>query len=820
MSRHLEKGGGPAGRTPQLRLVAGKNAAEDLAPISMETLRKDQGRLKPDGEAWGYLDGIGLDPEEIKERFGVGLAARSNSKDGRPSGQWLTAPVVGRDGVLLKRMVKLVVPDLTVNPQDAESWCAGAPLTYWCGPDTEKPWLFVAPRVRDAWRVWQAIRGTSLEARMAIIASTDHGALPEEWKSADFWCGRQRIYLGHDNDTLGEQTASRIRMRIPRDFLRIEVPRSVGCNWIDFFSENPEPAGVEAFERQLEEAHVIGLKAPKVTPPVPLSDQKEGIYEDGRININGAFENGQMYYPFQVRKVENVQRRKQKSDGTFDVFWIKTTFYETRVVRSDGAMLGVNVAPAPRGVEEEDRVIVLDDGTEILSIPKPREFSTWTWPNIRKFVDDLSVGKTSHRPLSEIMTDLRVHLRQVIWLPNETDYDLIAAYVVISYCYNAFGAIPMLLLNGEKGSGKSSLGEAIADLSFNGQMLGGGSEKAFVRAVDQGRGLLVLDDLEAVGRRGADDSGYGDINQILKVGYSKATGLKSVFGEKGTIRILNFYCPKVITNIRGIDAVNATRMYTILCRPMPSAIAESGRILGRDLSVSEPLRQELHAWGMANILDVHRRYEDKAGNRSDRAEQIATPLRVIADMTDDTAFIEAVNTALARLAYGKRGAAGAEDLVIQAVEAAIERGARSLISLAQIRAELALIPESRLLEPANQVPQDLAPLQDHNALGRLLRTLGIRRTTDGPRVRLSGQLMRCYELDRDFVAGVLERAKEEKRAVDPPYVARDLKRLGVAFCDTRSCQACPYASICEAALPKVRDGKLPVRTGGCRPRQR
>ncbi|WP_372922165.1 hypothetical protein [Roseovarius sp.] len=812
MSRHLEKGGDPIGRAPQLRIIGGKNAAEDLAPISMETLSKDQRRLKPDGEAWGYLQRIGLDPEQMKERFGVGFAALSRSKSDEPRGQWLTAPVVNRDGVLLKRIVKLVVPEISVNPQDAESWSAGAPLTYWCGGGGgEKPWLFVAPRVRDAWRVWQTIRGTSLEARMTVIASTDYAIVPEEWKSPDFWGGRQRIYLGHDNDALGEQTASRIQARIPLDFLRIEVPRDIGRDWIAFFGNQPGPAGVAAFERRLEDAHVIGLKAPKVTPTVPLSDQDEGIYEDCRININGAFENGHMYYPFQVRKVEDIQHRKQKSDGTFDVFSEKATYYQTRVVRSDGAMLGVSTAPAPRGVEEEDRAIVLDDGTEILSIPKPRDFSTWTWPSIRKFVDDLRVGKTPHRRLSEIMSDVCDHLRQVTWLPNETDYDIIAAYIMMSYCYNAFDAIPMLLLNGEKGSGKSSLAEAIADLSFNGQMLGGGSEKAFVRAVDQGRGLLVLDDLEAVGRRGSDDGGYGDINQILKVSYSKATGLKSVVEKNGSTKMLNFYGPKIITNISGIDAVNATRMYLILCRPMPSGIADSGRIHGRDLNVSEPLRQELHAWGMANILDAHRRYQEKSSSRSGRAEQIAAPLRVIADMTGDEAFIEAVEAGLARLAYSKGEATSAEDLIVQAVEASIERGARSLISLAQIRAELALIPEARLLEPAHQVPQDLAPLQDHNALGRMLRTLGIRRPTDGPRVRLSGQLIRCYELDKAFVDDVLEKAAEEKRSVDPPYTARDPKRLGVAFCDTQPCQTCPYASICEAALPKIRDGKPAVR---------
>ena len=107
------------------------------------------------------------------------------------------------------------------------------------------------------------------------------------------------------------------------------------------------------------------------------------------------------------------------------------------------------------------------------------------------------------------MADLVGYLRELTWLPDEHDRALLAAYVVLSYVYDAVDAIPMLLLNGGKGSGKSSLAEGLADLSYNGHMLGGGSEKAFVRFVDEGRGLLVLDDLEAVGRRGPDDGATG-----------------------------------------------------------------------------------------------------------------------------------------------------------------------------------------------------------------------------------------------------------------------------------------------------------------------
>lgn len=795
-----------------------KQVQSELRPISRETLRKDQGRLRDGGEAWRYLQNAGLCPETLKETFGVGFASLMRSQGSVARGRWLTAPVMNSNGVLLKRIVKLAVPEVSVNPADSKVWCAGSALTYWCGSRKSQRWLFVASDVLDAWRIWFAVRGTSLEGRMAIIASTDGKAMPDYWKNLEFWEGWERVYLGHDNTKAGEDVASEIRTWGARDFLRVEVPRNLGRSWIEYFDRDGGRASIDSFETLLDRAQVLSAKAPSLIAAVPLSEQEDGVYEDRRININGAFENGQMYYPFQVRRVENIRRKKQHKDGSIETYMQKSSYYETRVVRSDGAMLEISVAPAPRGVEEEDRAIVLQDGTEIISIPKPREFSTWTWPSIKKFSEDVRARTSPHRPLWNILKEVRDHLRQVTWLPNETDYDLLAAYVAMSYCYNAFDAIPMLLLNGEKGSGKSSLAEALSDLSFNGKMLGGGSEKAFVRFVDQGRGLLVLDDLEAVGRRGPNDGGYGDTNQILKVSYSKATGLKSVVEKNGTTKLLNFYGPKVVTNISGIDAVNATRMYTILCRPMPSGVADSGRIRGRNTDISEPLRQELHAWGMANVLDAHRIYLQKSGSRRGRAEQIAAPILVIAEMTGEIPFIENVEKALTRLAYGGGGDTGAEDLVVRAVESVIERGARKLISLAQIRAELALMPEARLLEPANQVPSDIAPLQDHNALGRMLRTLGIRTLSEGPRVRLSGQLMRCYEIEPGFVSEALSKAEKEDRAVDVPYIAQDHKRLGVAFCDNQLCQGCPYSAICEAALPGVRKGK--AQEGANRPRSR
>ncbi|TYB83742.1 DUF3631 domain-containing protein [Oceaniovalibus sp. ACAM 378] len=806
------------GAEPRLSVVEAKpkppaRLADDLAPISKDTLRKHRARLTKAPQALKYLEVRGLSLEILIDRFGVGLAGLYQPKpteDAEARGNWLTAPVMGQDGALLKRMMKITVPGFSVSPVDTNGWCVGSPITTWSGPSEGKRWLFVAEGVKDLWRIYEAIRETSLVGRMVIISSTHGSGVPEEWRNPEFWAGWEKVFLGQDNDPAGEEMAKRVRQLANREFFRVEPPRNVGKDWTEFFQARDQLTGVAEFERLLDQAKAIGLAMPAEDPAKPLDLQKDGIYEDRRININGAFHGGKMYYPFQVRRVETVKRKRQAPDGSTFMSDVKASYYETKVVRSDGVMMGMSTAPAPYDVEDEDKVIVLDDGTEVLSMPKPREFSTWSWPSINSFVEKVQAGIPAHRLTLEIMADIVAFLRQLTWLPNDTDYEIIAAYVMMSYCYNAFDAIPLLLLNGEKGSGKTSLAEGIADLSFNGRVLGGGSEKAFVRFIDQGRGLLVLDDLEAVGRRGGDDGGYGDINQVLKVSYSKTTGVKSVIEKNGTTRMLNFYGPKVITNILGIDAVNATRMYQILCRPMPKAVQEEGRIRGRDLAITEPLRQELHAWGMSNIREAHRVYQDKVATRGGRAEQIAAPLETIAELAGDEAFIEAVKKAIKRLAFNKSDNLTAGDLLVQAVEAIVERGTRTAISLSQIQAELAMIPEARTLDAPGAVPRDLLPLQDPATIGRMLKALGIRNDQSG-RARLSGQTVRYYGLNEDFVGGVLERAEQERRSLDEPYRALgpEMARQAFAFCEALTCAGCPYRTICEAVLPQINAGKMP-----------
>jgi hypothetical protein len=799
------------GEAPRLRSVdtskkpPASKTRKDLQPIHPETLMRYQSLLEREKKAIAFLEGRGLNRQTI-ERFGLGIAPPypPDAPEEKQTRYALSSPIVDRRGRFLGRMPKTTIPGLTTNPKDAKGWCPGPPQSYWDGKVGHKTRLFVAEGMKDLWRISQEMQGTGLGSEMAVLTSTHGSGIPEEWKDTEFWAPWDEIYLGQDADQAGQSMAQKCRRFAMRDVRRVRPPGAEGADWTDYFQSG---ARLTDFEALLGNSPRLEARIEEAKPDRPLDADDDGEYAIERININGAYQKGQLYYPFRVRRTETVEVLEHLPDGRRIKVPKKTHVLVTQIVRSDGDILTPKEMPFPAGTPEEDRIIALEDGTIITSIPRPEDYATWRTENINAYIAQVRKNEDPHRPFDEIMDDLIAHMRTTTWLPYEPDYALMAAYVAMSYVYNAFDAIPMLLMNGEAGSGKSTSAEAVSDLSYNGTILGSGSEKAMIRFADMGRGLLALDDLEKVaprrGRQGAAE--FNDINQILKVSYSKKTGVKTVVDSNGNNQRLLFYGPKVITNISGLDPVNESRTYTIHCRVMPLDVALSGRIKGHNRERCDELRQELHAWGMAQARTAREIYEERMATRGDRAKQIAAPLEVIAEMAGRDDFTEQLKQAIDRQGARRANDITPVDLLVAAATEAVARGARHYVSAEQIRLELALMPEAMMASPSQ--PDDLQVLEDTRWIGKVLLAQEIRRTNESKRLRLPGGYNRWYDLSPMFVARVLEEKVEAGDPVGPAYPGED-PRHALRYCeDEPSCASCPYSGSCRIVQKDIYEHK-------------
>jgi hypothetical protein len=88
----------------------------ELARISSDTLRKLRSRLLKSTTALHYLKAQGLDPDFLVDHFGIGLTNLQRHQHNGKQGNFITAPVLQQSGVLSKRMIKITVPGLSVNP--------------------------------------------------------------------------------------------------------------------------------------------------------------------------------------------------------------------------------------------------------------------------------------------------------------------------------------------------------------------------------------------------------------------------------------------------------------------------------------------------------------------------------------------------------------------------------------------------------------------------------------------------------------------------------------------------------------------------------
>ena len=499
------------------------------------------------------------------------------------------------------------------------------------------------------------------------------------------------------------------------------------------------------------------------------------------VEVNGAYVGGHLYYPYRLKRVvidEGVELSR----------------YETRVLRSDGVSLSYGYKPAPRGTPTEDRVLALDDGTDITRVPTASSTrQSFSLEGITRFIEARAKGESALTlSPAELLGRLEHYLRKAARLPFEEDYALLALCVVASYCQRVFKAVPVVLLHGPPGSGKSQLAAAMADLGCNGLVLSGQTSAAtLAREVDRAGGLVVLDDLEQIGTRGGKRS-YSDLSQLLKVGYKQSTSKKAltVMGRGGgKVEELDLYGLKVVTNTRGADDILGSRMLVV-----PTArLAGDGGLELSDPEELQGLRDDLHAFVMENVPGISTAYEQHASTISTRLEEVAAPLLALAELTGGGSAARALKDALMRQEEPTTVLSSPVEVVKKALESIIEQGFTETFCLIHLELEVRLLSRTH----RQMATEARAGFGKTKWLGRLLRKEGWVDAARPPvRPRLFGHQTRVYKLEPSFVAGVAGEDAGDLVAHENP----------LDFCLTRGCDTCNYQSVCPMTLVKQRSG--------------
>jgi hypothetical protein len=506
-----------------------------------------------------------------------------------------------------------------------------------------------------------------------------------------------------------------------------------------------------------------------------------GRYSYQPIDINGAYVNGHLYYPTEIRVTET-----DENTG------ILVERRETIVIRSDRTIHRTVYAPAPKGTPLGKRVMRLTDGTVIEKEPRPSSVRTWTFESIDSYIHDAA----RVRPLGAILQDVLSILQRSVWLPYREDYVTLALTVPATYVQAVFESVPLLLLNGPAGSGKTQTGNTMARLCANGVVIGQTSAASAARLIDETRGFVVLDDIESIASRAGKDIQVNELVQALKVSYNKQTARK-IWTDVRSMRTeqLNFFGIKLLNNTLGADPILGSRMLRIRTCRMPSGMQSNVHELqGEDIQRMHALRNELHTWAFENVQAVEAAYREIYAAKSDRQAEIAAPLRTIAHLIGDSDIIAKLEAYL-DLQDARARSTGNDpvQMLRQAVSNLASQG-YGKVTLMQIRLEMRL-----LLDVHCEMRGTLeTPEWDHAEwVGRQIRSNRLVEDIGVGRCRIFGKNLRLVQIAQEVI--------DQVREGDGIEGLCGVSKSPEDFCS--DCAMCPYRNAgCELQVSRARMG--------------
>jgi hypothetical protein len=510
--------------------------------------------------------------------------------------------------------------------------------------------------------------------------------------------------------------------------------------------------------------------------PMEVHKAKEGLGPYRPVDINNSFHNGFLYYPVQTV----IGKRHIKGDDSRIAEKV-----ETVVIRSDRTLQKIVKSDRLQDGDGGQDVYRLTDGTLIHSIPRPNSHGTWSW----EYIDQFLKGENQKIKLSEAIKTFRKHIRSRVWLPLDSDYTLLAITAVATYVQSIFDSVPLILLMGPPGSGKSEVASAMVDMSANATLIGQVSAPTMMRLIDESGGLCAIDDLESVGVSKTGPGGkqkFSEIAQVLKVSYKKSTAIRMVTNPSTRrTEIMNFFGIKIVSNTKGVDDILGSRMLHVHTRKIDVDTLE--KFQERETVEEEELqdlRNRLHSWAFENVDLVHRTYMVISAKQSNREDEISQPLRTMAKLSGDENLILDLERSLSAQAKRKNKFRSPIEVLKDIVETLVINGYESL-SITHVMLEL-----RREMDPGYVInySTEMPGWSKQEWIGRKLRELDITDQSKSFRKRVRGQNLRFITLKKEYLKSIQSGMKGREVDVRKPE----------SFC--KSCESCPFAShSCELA---------------------
>lgn len=250
--------------------------------------------------------------------------------------------------------------------------------------------------------------------------------------------------------------------------------------------------------------------------------------------------------------------------------------------------------------------------------------------NINTYADYIENGKTVKASL--LFVRIKDFLKKFI-VVLEDFYYVLVSYILMTYIYVLFQVIPYLWLNGERGTGKSTIMKLLNKLCFNPLYCSNITPANIFRQIDNDGSTIILDEFEKM---------YGEDKQeiikLLNQGFNKDAVVSRCVGQNNQVKKFRSFSPKIMGGISNIDDVLFERCIKYTTEKVKGVKITKFRETKEQKEEIDNIVQDLYIFGYTYAEKIKKIYDNEEieykGNNL-REDDLWNPLLCIGKIIDD-----------------------------------------------------------------------------------------------------------------------------------------------------------------------------------------
>lgn len=149
----------------------------------------------------------------------------------------------------------------------------------------------------------------------------------------------------------------------------------------------------------------------------------------------------------------------------------------------------------------------------------------------------------------QLFNEVRDFIYANVELPDESQYDILASWVLATYRFTEFESFPYICAIGPPGSGKTRLVKTLHQLSYRGLFGAALTASAMFRAIDRDHVSIYLDQSEHL----SNSKEAPDFLAIVDNGYQKGGKKFLTNTETGEYEAFDVYSPKAFASTKSLE---------------------------------------------------------------------------------------------------------------------------------------------------------------------------------------------------------------------------------------------------------------------------